>query len=272
MSAQGKGIPVNSTNQQSDAPQASYSGGYNRHSIPLKKPNDTLLSEEQEARYKIMRLAGEYLEITDLANQEAMVEQHSLIESSTRPNTNLWNGPKVYTTLRPKKENLKKIFDDHIQAAQSIIRVHGKMFLTKIPEVKLIAAGGRFVDKIHRINMIYSSEKVRFDEEFYAIMLFSYLEDLNNHEERFRPYLSNFPLTSENYELRIMLPDYKTVSSKESPKPAFIFNIGDTVYLCHRENQSKQLQIYKRVEFGKIIENINHKIPLDANRIDFQIK
>ena len=151
-----------------------------------------------------------------------------------------------------------KVFEDfHIEAALSIIRVHSRYFITKIPGAALIGWGGAFVDKINRIEMLYSIEKMPISSDFYAILLFSFLEDLNLHEERFGPYLATVPVSPDEYELRLVLPDYHTLSPKESPKAAFIFNIGDIIFICHREQTSKSLQVFKKERFSSIIDAIN---------------
>ena len=122
------------------------------------------------------------------------------------------------------------------------------------------------MDKIRRIEMVYSSKVIPFDADLYAMMLFGMLEDLNNHKSRFEPYLAKFPVTSEEYELRIMLPAYEELSSTENPKLAFIFNIGDTIFLAHREETSKSLRVYKEVNFGEVIDKVHEKSELEKDK------
>ena len=225
-----------------------------------------ILSEEQKAKYSIMRSCGGCFDVPDPEDQNASLEQTFLIELFARPSTSHEEKSKVSTPSKAKPQDSMKIFDDHIEAVMSIFQVHSKYFMETIPESKMIGYGGKFIDKIQRIEMSYSSKKASFNEELYAMMLFSFLEDLNNHRERFGSHLATFPVTSKEYELRIMLPDYQTLSSSENPKLAFIFNIGDTIFLSHRESASKRLRIYTKMDFGDVIDTVNQKIKLLAEQ------
>ena len=220
------------------------------------------LSEEQKARYDIMRLAGGYFELLDQKDQNDVMEQSFLIESIRNEIAHQKHekSPSCFTS---KTLQSPKVFgNSHIEAALSIVRVHSKHFSTLLSGVKFkfVGWGGRFIDKINRVEMLYAIDKMPVTSEWYAMMLFSYIEDINMHEERFGPYLATFPFSSEEYELRLMLADYRTLSTKETPQPAFIFNIGETIFSCYRELGSGLLKVFKKELFSDIIANINKRI------------
>jgi len=240
------------------------------HNVISNMPNcsnEAMLLEEEKAKYEIMRSCGGYFEVPDPEDQNASLEQNFLIEILARPSAaSHSNKSKVLTPSRAKPSDSVKIFNDHIEAAMSIFRVHSKFFMELVPESRMIGYGGKFIDKIQRLEMVFSSKKVPFNEGLYAMMLFSLLEDINDHKERFGTHLAKFPVTSEEYELRIMLPDYQVLSLPENPKLAFIFNIGDTIFLCHRETVSKRLRIYTKMNFGDVINTVNQKIKLETEQ------
>ncbi len=249
-----KNTPSDITNDSSDKKN-------HHHTITnTPTPNNTAtFSEEQNAKESIMSLVGEYFEVPDPEDQNATLEQTFLIELFARPGTSETK-IKVITPSHANPLDSEKNFKNHIEAAQSIFRVHSNYFTELLPELKMIGYGGKFMDKIQRIDVLYVSKKASFNEELYAMMLFSFLQDLNNHKERFSPYFAKFPVTAEEYELRIMLPEYQTLSPAEDPQLAFMFNIGDTIFLCHRETISKRLKIYKKMEFSDVIDAVNQKI------------
>jgi hypothetical protein len=219
------------------------------------------LSEEQKTQYQIMNLAGGYFQVLDQKNEKDRVEQALLIENTRLESSNLKHEKRTPSFTSKTLESQKVFGNSHIEAALSIVRVHSKYFLTKLPGVKFVGWGGRFMDKINRIEMLYAVDKMPITGELFAMLLFSVLEDINSHEERFGPYLAMFPLSSEDYELRLMLPDYRTQSTREDPKPAFIFNIGDTIFSCHREIGSGSLKVFKKQQFGDIIEQLKRELP-----------
>lgn len=227
-------------------------------------------SKEKTEYYKIMNLAGGYSELLDPNHLAAVTEQIALIESIRNEFApkKCENNP---SPLASKMLESQKVFgNSHIEAALSIVRVHSKHSLTLLPNVKFVGWGGRFMDKINRFEMLYAIDKMPIANELYAMLLFGYLEDINLHEERFAPYLATFPFSPEEYELRFMLPGYRTLSTKEDPQPAFIFNIGETVCLCHREKESGCLKIFKKEQFGDIIERVNKKIAQEKEQKNSQ--
>ncbi len=216
------------------------------------------LTKEQQAQLEIMQLAGGYFQIFDEKNQNAATEQSQLIEAIRSQ----------MSSEKPKKKASSLISsrfygDSHIAAALSLVRVHGKHFINKVPASKLVGWGGNFQNKINRLEMLYSIDKIPVDGEFFTLLLFSYLEDISLHEERFGPYLVSFPFTPDEYELRIMLADYQTLSSIEHPKASLIFNIGDTVFFCHREERSKALKVYKKEHLSDLLKSIKERYPLE---------
>jgi hypothetical protein len=222
-------------------------------------------SKEKTAYYEIMNLSGGYWELLDPNNLKDVVEQSILIES-IRHELAPKKSKKSPSPLAAKMLESQKVFgNSHIEAALSLFRVHSGHFASLLPEVKFVGWGGRFVEKINRFEMLYAIDKMPITSELYAMLLFSFLEDINLHEERFAPYLATFPVTSEEYELRFMLPGYRTLSTKQDPQGAFIFNIGETICFCHREKESGSLKIFKKEQFGDIIKNINNKIAEEKN-------
>ncbi len=224
-------------------------GSNNNRTITPSVNNPSTPSEE------LIELAGEYFEMCDQTREKDVTEQILLIESvrKERARQKLEKRPSSIS----KTLNSQKIFgDSHIEAALSIIRVHSKYFTTQLPGAKRVGWGGKFIDKINRIEMLYSIDKMPINSELYSMLLFSFLEDINLHEERFGPYLATFPVSSEEYELRLMLADYQTLSTEKSPKLAFIFNIGDSIFFCHREMVSGCLKVFKQEQFNVIIDKV----------------
>lgn len=218
------------------------------------------LSEKKTAHYEIMNLAGGYSELMDESHMSAVVEQKIFIES-TRHEFSPKKSEKRPSPVASKISESKKAFgNSHTDAALSIIRVHSNYLTTMLPKAKFVEWGGRFMNKINRFEMLYAFEDIPITDEIYAMLLFSFLEDLNLHEERFAPYLATFPVSSEEYELRFMLPGYRTLSTKETPQLVFIFNIGEIVCFCHREKESGFLRVFKKEQFGDIIERVKKKI------------
>jgi len=228
---------------------------------------NSLLEELENCRNDTMKLAGGYFETLDPKNLDVVAEQVSLIES-IRCETVHQNHDKRPSALTSKTLESKKVFgNSHIEAALYITRVHSKYFTTTIPGAEFVGWGGKFMDKINRVDMLYAIKEMPITSEIYALLLSGCFEDINLHEEMFGPYLAMFPVSSEEYELRFMLPDYQTLSSKEVPKPAFIFNIGETIFFCHRETESKSLKVFKKERYSEIIEPILKKIDQEKEKI-----
>ena len=223
-------------------------------------------SEAKTAHYEIMNLAGGYSELIDQSRLADVVEQSVFIES-IRHELAPKKSEKRPSPLASKIPESEKVFgNSHTEAALSIVRVHSKHTPTLLPDVKFVGWGGRFMDKIHRFEMLYSVDELPITSEQYAMLLFSYIEDINLHEERFAPYLATFPFSPEEYELRFMLPGYRISSTKENPQPVFIFNVGETVCTCHREKESGRLKIFKKELFNDIIKRVNEMIAQEKEK------
>ncbi len=139
---------------------------------------------------------------------------------------------------------------------------------------KIFSWGGSF---INQINALMLSVELPVTVDFsnsrtvFTICLFDLISSVNENKQAY-PYYKNYPMTVENIEFRMITKDFDTLSSHKDPVVSLIFNVGDKIIYCHRDETTKSLVPFFRESFEKnahpdIVKSLPHLWDLQQNQL-----
>lgn len=132
------------------------------------------------------------------------------------------------------------------------------VFLNSSLGLNIFGCGGLFVEDIVALELMVEIPgrlelgKVRM---IFTAALQDWINRVNA-DEQARPYLRNYPMTVDNFELRMILQEYDLKSDLLDPIPTFIFNIGDKIVYCYR-NELGALTPFMRESFSGVLQELN---------------
>lgn len=85
-------------------------------------------------------------------------------------------------------------------------------------------------------------------------ILYEWIKEVND-DDKARPYYSNDPMIPENFELRMLLGNFDVSSSKLEPKVSFIFNIGEKIVYCYRDENTGKLTPFLRENYYQVLDS-----------------
>lgn len=120
--------------------------------------------------------------------------------------------------------------------------------LLALKGIGVFGAGGSFLENINSLEMyldIPLSLEIRYARAVFLTLFHQWVDHVND-DDQAMPYLKNYPLESDNFDLRIVFKDYENPSSPQDPKVALVFNLGNKIVYCHRNHETNLLEPFHR--------------------------
>lgn len=134
------------------------------------------------------------------------------------------------------------------------------VFLNTSLGLNIFGCGGLFVEDISALELIVEVPgrlELRKARMIFTAALQDWINRVNA-DKAARPYFKTFPMTVDNFELRMILQEYDLKSDETDPIPAFIFNVGDKIVYCYRR-ESGALTPFLRESFTEVLAEISRQ-------------
>jgi hypothetical protein len=108
----------------------------------------------------------------------------------------------------------------------------------------IFGVGGSFNDAINILELTVEcpvSLSLLDSRKLFTTILKDWINRVNADIEAW-VYYRDFPMTVNNFELRMMFKDFDTPSSQPDPKISFIFNVEDQIIYCYRNTATNCLE------------------------------
>ena len=149
-----------------------------------------------------------------------------------------------------------------VKMAYDIMHQHAD-YMKRTHQAKLFGIGGGFPDKITSLNMSFRVCGPMGIDEARVLMVSStqHLLKLVNENERIRPYLDNYPFTSENLEYSFFVVDKNNINIQQEG------NLRDPDNLSYVSNRNKKIT-YSIVNSERdIFQHIHEESYANARKI-----
>jgi len=131
------------------------------------------------------------------------------------------------------------------------------LFLNSKLKFQIFGCGGSFSDTIDVLELtVQVPGKMTLPKA--RLVFVAALRDWMNRvncDTLARPYYKNYPMLINNFEFRMILPEFDEKSDEESPKIALIFNVGDKIVYCYRK-ESGALTPFLRESYDQAVKKI----------------
>ncbi len=140
----------------------------------------------------------------------------------------------------------------HVEEAIRLLNEEAS-FLNMRLGFDIFSTGGAFLENIDRLELAVEMPEMQLPDVklMFSAVLINWLAAVNA-DEKARPYFKNYPMTADNIELRILTTDFDKTSTPEDPKVAFMFNVGNKIVYCIRDEGTRQLEPFLRETYDPI--------------------
>lgn len=162
----------------------------------------------------------------------------------------------IITMLLP----FKAIFCEypHVKEASRLLLDEALILVTNY-NFKVFGLGGGLLEKINSLELtIETPVCLNLNEArgVFTLILNDWIQRVNK-DEKARSFFKNYPMTAENFELRIILGNFDTLSNKEEEKLALVFNDGDKFVYCYRDGETKSLEPLSSESYKDALKILN---------------
>lgn len=144
----------------------------------------------------------------------------------------------------------------HIEEGKRLV-FEEALFLQEKLHFSLFSCGGGYKDCINSLEITVEVPG-KLDLPKARIVFTGVIENWLrkiNQDQQARPYYKNYPMTLDNIELRMMFADFDIESNPEKPRIACVFNVGEKIVYCLR-NELGVLEPFYRESFREAVAKI----------------